>query len=284
MLATKTVLVSLNITQWTGQKFDKNATSKANEVQHAKQDAGRFNKHLIHKDALRDIRTITNEARTFHYANTLAWNENTGTRILPVRMITKYTDFMRKKRQEFDIAKEKFIRHYPVYVDYARNRLGDMFNITDFPQQSELQHRFGFSTSISPVPSSGDFRIDIPRDALEQIQADMDTKLVAAEKAAVDDLRKRTRSVLDALFDTLSNPNKRVYESTVRGNVQQLVDQLHALNFSDDEGLEELRSLIDQQIGNLDPVAIREDDLVRQEALNKTDAIMRKMAGAGYGT
>lgn len=283
-LQTKCVLVSLNITQWTAQKFDKKATKRTTELSQADGDAGRFNKHLIHKDALRKLRDITTATRAFHYNNTLPWHEAQGTRILPVRAIPKYTEYMRKAKLDFEDAKRQFITHYPAYVEHARTRLGDLFDVTDFPNSDEIESRFAFRTAISPVPHHGDFRVEIPAADLDAIQKDLQDRMGRATEEAKRDLWRRTSSVLDSLYTTLADPNKRIFESTVHGNIVGLLDQMRNLNFDNDPNLEETAKLIAEKLGKLSPAAIKEDETFRQEALDKTDEIMRKMAGfMGHG-
>jgi len=278
-LPTVAVLVSLNISLWTAQKFDRQVTKETNETNGAAKDAGRFNKHLLHKDALREIKSIVTTARAYHYANTLDWEDATGTRLLPSKQIPAYTAFMRKQKVEFDSAVAKFVKRYPIYREYARDRLADMFKESDFPDQFALTRKFEWSSRLSPVPTSGDFRVDVPAKELKEMQDSIDQRMIAAERGAKKDLWDRTNSVLSTLYETLANPNKKVFHSTVHDNVVNLLSQLKELNFDDDPDLTATAELIERDLTKLSPEAIRGDDLVRREALNKTDAIMRKMSG-----
>lgn len=276
-LNTKTVLVSLNISQCTFQKFDKAVSRKTNNEHGATEDAGRFNKHLLHKDALKRIQGIINEARSYHYANTLDWNESSGTRILPIKKIPAYTARMRKTRQEFDEALDAFLVGYPTYVEYARKRLGDMFDITDFPDAYDVRRRFRFEHRITPVPSQGDFRVEIPHDQLKEIQDSLESRLQIATRHACRDLWNRTSTTLDSLHETLRNPNRRVYRSTVHDNLVALVDQIKEMNFDDDVRLMAVAKQIETNLFNLSAEGIKKDDAIRRIALQKTDAIIRQL-------
>lgn len=274
-LNTKTVLVSLNIAQCTFQKYDKSVSDEVNENHGAAKDATRVNKHLLHRDALKAIQATISEARTYHYNNTLDWNEATGTRILPVKKIPAYTAYMRSQRQTFNEEVSKFVRHYPQYVDYARSRLGDMFHVEDFLEAHEIENRFRFEHRITPVPSEGDFRVDIPQDQLETIQHDLKARVRFAELHAQKDLWSRTTDVLGTLYDTLRNPGKRVYNSTVHDNIVILLEQIASMNFNDDAELNMIAALIERDLTHLSSTLIRKDDAIRADALRKTDAIIR---------
>ena len=275
-LNTKTVLVSLNISQCTFQKFDSRVSGQTNEQHGAAQDAGRYNKHLLHKDALKRIQGIVNEARNYHYANTLDWNEASGTRILPIKKIPTYTARMRKVRQDFNEAIDTFLVGYPTYIEYARKRLGDMFDITDFPPADSVRSRFRFEHRITPVPSQGDFRVDIPQQQLSELQSDLERRLQTATAHATSDLWHRASACLDSLHQTLSNPNSRVYNSTIHDNLVVLVDQIKEMNFNDDLKLMVLAKQIESSLFNLDAQGIKKDEAIRRIALNKTDAIIRQ--------
>jgi hypothetical protein len=279
-LNTRTVLVTLNVSQWTARKFDRNVTAQTNNSHGATEDAGRFNKQLLHKDALNAVQRAVNNARTYHYNNTLDWREATGTRILPLKKIPNYTAFMRRARMDFDRAVEAFLVGYPNYVESARARLGDMFDITDFPEIDDVKKRFTFEHRISPVPTSDDFRIQYPADELDQIKADLTQRLDVATRHATADLYNRTSSVLDTLYQTLRDPNRRMYRTTLHDNIICLLEQIRDMNFDEDAKLTKIAGRIDADLSQLDADAIRKDDAIRRLTLGKVDSIIRDLGSA----
>ncbi len=249
-LSNETVLVSLNIGFWAAQKFDKKVSAQTTEKNNAAEDAGRFNKHLLHKDALCSIQEIIGQARRYHARAALDWEESKGQRVLPSKKIMEYTETMRGYRQQFNTACETFFKHYPKYVAHAAERLGDMFNIEDFPPIEEVRTRYSFKTSISPIPTAGDFRVDIPNNQLKEIQADMQKRMDAAEKTATQDLWNRTHKVLNTLYEALSAPNGKLYETTINTNITDLLTQINALNFTDDPELTETAYFVPMYCAN----------------------------------
>ena len=66
-ITTKAMLVSLTIKAWTGSKLDKRVSQDVAAREGADNDAGNYNKKLVAKDALAEIKAISGEARTKHY-------------------------------------------------------------------------------------------------------------------------------------------------------------------------------------------------------------------------
>ena len=80
----KAMLASLHIRQWAARKHDKAVSREVNTHYGSQADAGRFNKVLATKEALKEIQTVVSAARGFHLEQTLPWGER-GERLLPVR-------------------------------------------------------------------------------------------------------------------------------------------------------------------------------------------------------
>src|SRR5690606_4902913 len=96
----KAMLASVGIGIWTASKHDKKATQDVHDI-HGAINAGRFNKHLISKNHLRDLQALVSEIRKFHTDNTLPWGKR-GERLLPSDNYMKYTSKMSYYRSEFD--------------------------------------------------------------------------------------------------------------------------------------------------------------------------------------
>jgi len=77
----KAMLVKLSVSQWTARKYDKKVSQEIND-QYSAHDAGRYNKVLIAQEEIKKISKVASQARSFHYFNTLPWDDN-GSRILP---------------------------------------------------------------------------------------------------------------------------------------------------------------------------------------------------------
>src|SRR5512138_3929903 len=140
-LTEKAMLVRLSISQWTARRHDAQATREVIENHKASSDAGRFNKALVDPEALRPIQKIANEARTFHYAQTLPWGDD-DSRILPAENYLEYTKAVRDLSDRFDQAARGFAGEYPALIERARVALNGLFRAADYPAGDDILRRF----------------------------------------------------------------------------------------------------------------------------------------------
>ena len=102
-ISSKAMLAALKITQWGCAKKDKDITDDVLMQHQAQRDSGAFNKRLLAKEQIANIRQIAGAARNRHYELTLPWAQD-GARILPAAMFAKYDKEMRALKGEFEIA------------------------------------------------------------------------------------------------------------------------------------------------------------------------------------
>lgn len=264
-LTDKAMLVSLNIKQWTARKYDKGITDEVNHT-HQSQDAGRFNKLLVNKDSLKEIQKASNALRVFHYANTLAWNDD-GSRLLPVENYFDYLEKMTVLKNEFDSAARKFIDDYPNIIQEAKVKLNNLFNEREYP--SNISGKFDVRYSIMPMPDSSDFRVDVEN--IEEIRKGIEEEIQSKVKDAIDDLRDRLKGHLRRMKEVLSNPKSKIHESLFT-NLEDLRALAKKLNVTNDYLV---RGLIEnsQDVANFSVEEVRKSPEKRQELLGLIDSI-----------
>src|SRR5215475_7553907 len=81
-LSSRAMLCSLSISQWSASKHDRQASEEIAAHHGAQPDVGRYNKLLIPREKLAEVRKIAGEARREHYFMTLPWDDS-GFRVLP---------------------------------------------------------------------------------------------------------------------------------------------------------------------------------------------------------
>lgn len=284
-LATKAMLISVSISQYGAKKLDKRISEEVTRSHNTEAGRLRTNKRLLDKDVMRPVQSAVTAIRSFYYEQTLPWGKD-GARILPASNYFGFTSVMRNLIDAFDRTVEDFIFHYPDYVVEARAALNGAFNPEDYPPVEKLRKRFGVTVDVLPLPDAGDFRIDLGQDEVRRIKEDIETKVEASFKEAMDDLWKRVfdgvsrmKERLDALTASENDPDRRLapLHNSVVENLRALVDLLPRLNVTQDANLEAMRRKIDAELARYDVEALKEDKVLRTKVLKSTDDILEAM-------
>ena len=275
------VLVKLSISTWTARRFDKLITAEVNASHGASGDAGRYNKHLLTGETFKAISKIASDTRTAHYANTLAWTDE-GWRLLPTANWQAYTDLTRNLRSRFDSALSDFVAEYPQLKELARTRLNGMYKEADYPAPHQMRDKYSFSVDFSPVPSGGDFRLDLPQAQIEVLESQIEDRVTVATSEAMKDVWDRLYTTVEAMKERLSKPDAIFRDSLVH-NARELVELLKRLNVTGDASLEAMRISVRDSLTLYDPKTLREDTVARAETAQKATDILSAMS-ASFGT
>lgn len=280
MIQERAMLVQLKVSSWAGKKKDKKITRETNSFYGADQSAGYYNKCLVNKDAIKPIQQAVNEARKFHYENTLPWGDS-GERLLPSKNYLDYTSRMRELNAAFDREVEKFLQVYPTLIEDAEYKLNKMFNPADYPDVYQLRQRFSFTTEINPVPSGEDFRVNLAQAEQEDIRKQIEHQTRRAQARAMEDLWNRLYDVVSKMADRLSESDA-VFRDSLVGNVQSLVQLLPKLNVTEDPDLEKLTREVERRLCRYTPADLRKNEAAKTEAYHDASAIVEFM-GAYMG-
>jgi hypothetical protein len=265
------MLAQLNISQWTARKYDKKASLDVERANNAK-DAGRYNKVLVAKESLEAITKTATACRTTHYKMTLPWGDN-GERLLPATLFEKYTNAIRDHRTEFDRHVRDFVRDYPQLKVDAINRLGGMYEPTDYPPVDDIVGRFSIAVEFTPVPVANDFRVNLNADYIDTIKRDIEQRMVGRQKEAMKNAWSRMREVVSHIHERLADKDKTFRDSLI-SNAEELLEILPALNIANDPDLaaaaEEVKELL------VHPDRLRQDVTLRSQTADRAADILAR--------
>lgn len=267
------MLVELTIRQWTARKHDKRASNEVDQSHNAS-GAGRFNKQLIDRHALEIISKQANAIRTTHYAYTLPWGNN-GQRLLPAARFLEYRNKLVAMIREFDACVDRFIASYPQLVNDARQRLGTLYEPGDYPSVNEIERSFGVSFEIFPVPSAGDFRVDVAKEERSEITAQIEEATRERQAQATKACYVRVQDVLQRMKQQCVEGKTRITTSLAE-DVRDLAGMLDDLNIAGDPELTRLAEGIRQDL-LIDPDALRADPKARKAAGDRAAELLESM-------
>ncbi len=277
------LLVELSISQWTARKLDRSTTEELVKGKNAQdKGAARVNKNLFAgRSELEVINQYVTETRSFVYDNTLPWSDS-GIRLLSSAKFMEFNGLLQEREDKFFGLVDEFVAVYPSLITAQAMALGDMFNRTDYPSADDIAHRFKFNVNYMPVPSSGDFRVDVGNEAQKELQEKLAKLADERVEYAMKDIKTRLLEHLKRMSDRLSvdyiggEAKPRVFHNSLLDNAHDLCDLSASLNIINDPQLEEARKALKRAIGNIDLKDLRKDVGARAEVKTQVDDILSK--------
>ena len=277
------MLVEFNASVWTARKLDKTTTSEVVASKNAgAKDAARVNKHLLAgRTELDIIQQAVGRARQFVYDNTAPWSDS-GLRLLPTINFMKFTERMNDFEEEMETLVKAFVIIYPTLITAQALALGDMFKRDDYPSANEMMTKFSFRVNYMPVPSSGDFRVDVGNQAQAELKQRLESLTQERIDSAMADVRERLSTHLKRMSDRLTTDyiggeaKQRRFHDTLVDGALELCDLTKALNVTNDVTLETARSQLEQLLVGVTPTDLRKNEAIRQDVKRNVDAILDK--------
>jgi hypothetical protein len=279
-IETSAMLIELSISCWTARKLDKRVSQEVDATSGAKSRAGNYNKNLLAgTQKLDNIIKYAANARAWHNANTLPWSDN-GLRLLPVEHFLTYKERLGELEQEYNALVQDFLVSYPDLVDAAAFQLGTLFDRSEYPEAEAIADKFRFRYNFSPVPTAGDWRINVGQQAREELEAQCNNAIEERVKGAMKEAWSRLHECLSHVSERLEDngeANKpKVFRDSLVNNAHELIDMLRVLNVTKDPELERARMLMSQTFSGLDAKELRESDGARKQVKSEVDAILSK--------
>ena len=276
MINERAMLAAIHISIWTAVKHDRKISRDVASQHGAHQGAGRYNKQLLRgADKLDDLRTLAGQIRQHFYKITLPWSDE-GFRLLPSNFYFDLMERMREFEVSFDQGVESFLAVYPQYIDQVRPELNGLFREEDYPAADKLREKFGVKLEILPIPSGGDFRVQMSAEEQARVSREIDANVRQSLLRGTEDLWKRLREVVSHMVDRLNEPESRFHASLIT-NVFDLVEILPRLNVNGDAELNRFAEQIRQRLCNYSAHDLKKYDLLRVTTATDAANIVAQM-------
>lgn len=276
-LSKQVMLSHLHIRIWGATLTDRKVSAEvAKKHRVDSKRAGRYRKHVIDVKAptYRAVMAAAVDLRVRHYFHTLPWQDDGG-RILPAANFDAYAADQRLLRRKFDAAVAEFVADYPRLMAEAQRELKGLFDADDYP--ANIADRFGVQVSIMPLPSSDDFRADLPEQAVAEIKDGIEREIERTTQAAMYDPYKRLYEHIERMVERLGEPDN-IFRDTLVTGLQELCAVLPGLNITQDPMLADLHARASKMIAGLQPQQLRENLKVRADVLAQANEIHDTMA------
>jgi len=279
-IASSSLLVELSISCWTARKLDKKVGMEVDVFKNTKVKAGNYHKHLLAgSPALEAVTKYAAQARLWNNLNSLPWSDN-GQRIVTAQQFFNgYKAQLDQHKENFEELVANFIQQYPTLISAAAFHLGDLFDREEYPAAELIANKFRFSYAVSPVPTAGDFRIDINEQAKAELAQQYTDHFNQRLSHAMRDIWDRLHDCLTHMSDRLTDGQdgkRKGFHSTLVSNAKELVGLLSRLNIANDPKLELARVELNRAIDGVDYEELKESDAIRDDVKRKVDSILAK--------
>jgi hypothetical protein len=277
-ISSSAMLVELNISVWTGRKFDKQVSAEIDTQKQTTTRAGNYSKRLFADEPIFDaIQKFAGNARTYHYHATMPWSDS-GLRLLTTAMYFDYNKKISEMEMDFDNLVSNFINQYQVLVAKSQTKLGTLFSASDYPDVQEIASKFRFSVKYAPVPDVGDWRVDVGNDAKQQLMESYVTYYSSNLEQAMREPWERMHEALKNMSIKLSGDKKQIFRDTLVGNVVELCDLMDKFNVTGDPKMKQAKAKIENALLGITPDALREDDDLRLDTKSKVDSLLKEFS------
>ena len=143
-----------------------------------------------------------------------------------------------------------------------------MYDKADYPNEDQVRQSFSFQIDMTPVPSSGDFRIDINQKELNKLKKQLDIKLEEANIQAEQDLFSRLYTILAKAVLTLRQENK-IFRNTLILNIDDICDKVPLMNINNNKVLNDDAEKLLKFTRSIVIKELREDEGYRMVTANR---------------
>lgn len=194
-------------------------------------------------------------------------------RLIRQNQVDEFHSRMTSFGDELDEAVLELNQHYDELRRAARERLGDLFDPSDYPSTLvglfAIEHDF---PSVEPPPYLRQLSPEVYQQECQRVQSRFDDAVQLAEQAFLEELAR----LVDHLTERLSGQadgRPKVFRDSAVTNLSGFFDRFRSLNIRSNEQLETLVSEAQQVVSGVDPGQLRDSEALRQRISSQMAAV-----------
>jgi hypothetical protein len=285
-ITSSAMLVELMISVWTGKKRDKAASEEVARNKNADKGVASVNKKLLGDCAELDaLQKFSANVRNMHYNATLPWSDM-GPRLLPTSRFFRYNADFTALQAEFMRLADTFLTAYDWEIMQAQAKLGDLFDVNEYPTVDDLRGKFRFRINFMRLADAGDWRIDIGNEA-QTILKDQYTAYFSEQLAsAMNDIWRR-------LFDTLTTLSRQLSDRTEAGTTPkiyasvfdralEIIDMMETCNVTNDPNMQLAQRKLAMAFRGVTVESVKDDNYLRHETKRAVDEVLKSLPSLDF--
>ena len=285
-LATSTCLVELNISQPQITREDKEATQKIAELfKLTLRDVNGkpIKPAAVHKKLYEGwkeyakLKSFIGFSRREHERLTVPWS-NSGLRMVTTLGYPDYVETMTGYQEQMENMLDTDMRQtYPDAMRELANVFGDMHDPSLYYDWDTFRSKYRFNLKTWGTPDPTDIRCDLPKQALEQMKADMHSVIQENALKTNQELWRRTHKILERLSKGLGykdNGKLETFKDTFVPAAQEMITSLRSLNITNDAKMVDAANKLEYAFQGKTNESLREEGFERDETKSVVDDVL----------
>lgn len=224
------------------------------------------------------VTSIRNRAVSLWKAISLPFPEP-GIRLVKQDDVESINGQMQALKDELGHAVAELDQHYWELKTAARDRLGRLYNESDYP--ATLSGLFDMSwdwPSVEPPPYLRQLSPSLYREECQRVQARFDEAVRLAEQAFIEELSKLVSHLTERLSGNDDGQPKIFRDSAVE-NLTSFFQRFRELNIGSSEQLDELVEQAQGIVRGVQPQQLRDDGTLRQQIATQLSGVQSVLDG-----
>ena len=196
-----------------------------------------------------------------------------GIRLIPQGSIDEFNERMSSFRDDLDEAVLELNEHYGELRHAARERLGDLFDSSDYPTtlvgMFAIEHDF---PSVEPPPYLRQLSPELYQQECQRVQSRFDEAVQLAEQAFIEELARLVDHFSERLSGSADGKPKVFRDSAVT-NMAEFFERFRSLNVRSNEQLDELVGNAQRVVSGVEPQDLRDSQTLRQTLSTQMAAV-----------
>ena len=234
----------------------------------------RGTKKLLPEEIFSPLREIMKEIVSYLDTNTSLW-EDGGWRICRANKVFDIETQVSQYAWQYHAERDRIMSRWASVEWDMKVRLGAAFDPSRFPSAEKVREHLTIVSNWKPVPTAGDWRIDLPQSIVNKTEEDTKALLVSQQER----VRSRVISALRALQDKCSSfeeGKSRIHQSTL-DEVANLATVIPGLLIMEDPSLTAICEEASRSIRGVDRDILRDSAPAREAVTNDVADLLAKL-------
>ena len=228
--------------------------------------------------AFKAVTAIKGRCQSYWRAVSLPYPEP-GIRLIPQQAISDFDHQIGSYREDLTDAVEELDRHYAELRSAAQQRLGGLFNPSDYPVSLiglfGIEHEY---PSVEPPSYLRQLNPVLYEQECQRMQARFDEAVQLAEQAFTEELSKLVEHLSDRLSGEADGKAKVFRDSAVT-NLTEFFERFRSLNVRSNDQLDDLVQRAQQVLNGVEPQQLRDSTPLRQRLVTQLAGVQSSLDG-----